>query len=62
MEQSKKPENTRRHRDLDRPSRSVPSVDRPWDDPSDREHRLKTVKGDRSAHRVHHALYEDMLN
>lgn len=47
---------------LDRPSRTVPSVDRPWDDPADRAHRQAVIKDDRSAHRVHHGLYEDMLN
>ena len=47
---------------LDRPSASIPSVDRPWDDPEDRAHRLGVIRGDRSAHRRHHALYEDMLN
>lgn len=47
---------------LDRPSRRIPSVDSPWDNLEDREHRLAQRKGDRSSHRAHHALYEDMLN
>lgn len=47
---------------LDRPSETVPSVDAPWDDPKDRAHRMRAIQGDRSAHRVHHALFEDMLN
>lgn len=47
---------------LDRPSESVPSVDRPWDDPADRAHRRQAIRGDRSQHRVHHAIYEDLLN
>ena len=48
--------------DLDRPSKSVPSVDCPWDDPTDRAHRRQAIKGDRSQHRVHHAIYGDLLN
>lgn len=47
---------------FDRPSTSVPSVDRPWDDPVDHAHRLRSREGDRSAHRSHHSLFEDMLN
>ncbi|MEL6644873.1 MAG: hypothetical protein AAFQ79_13145 [Pseudomonadota bacterium] len=47
---------------LDRPSASIPSVDAPWDDPADRAHRLGLMARDRSSHRQHHALYEDMLN
>lgn len=47
---------------MDRPSPSVPSVDRPWDDPVDRAHRRSVIKGDRSSHRVYHGLYEDLLN
>lgn len=47
---------------LDRPSLSVPSVDRPWDNPEERKRRLRAIEGDRAAHRVYSALYEDMLN
>jgi hypothetical protein len=47
---------------LDRPGPSIPSVDRPWDDPASLERRLKARRGDRAAHRMHHSLYEDMLN
>jgi hypothetical protein len=46
----------------DRPSPSVPSVDRPWDDAAALERRLTARTGDRAAHRMHHSLYEDMLN
>ncbi|MEL6465165.1 MAG: hypothetical protein AAFQ58_09370 [Pseudomonadota bacterium] len=47
---------------LDRPSASVPSVDRPWEDFQDREARASVVRRDLSRHRVYHSLYEDMLN
>ena len=49
-------------RSLDRPSRSVPSVDRPWDDGEDHARRLTARRGDRAVHRAYHGLYEDMLN
>jgi hypothetical protein len=48
---------------LDVPSAMVPNVDRPWDaNPVDRSHRLHRRDGDRSAHRLHHGLFEDLLN
>ena len=47
---------------LDRPSRSVPSVDRPWDDVEEHARRLSARRGDRAAHRAYHSLFEDMLN
>ena len=41
----------------------MPSIDRPWEDMDrERAHRLEARSGDRAAHRMHHALYEDMLN
>ncbi len=47
---------------LDRPAEHVPSVDRPWDDPAAQAERAARRTGDKSAHRAHHTLYEDMLN
>ncbi len=47
---------------MDRPSLSIPSVYRPWDDAAALERRLKARCGDRAAHRSLHSLYEDMLN
>ena len=62
MECAKKPDNARLPVTLDQPNPSVPSVDRPWDAPSERARRRRASNGDRSAHRVHHVLYEDVLN
>ncbi len=47
---------------LDRPSELIPSIDRPWDNRDERAHRQTAIRGDRSEHRVYHALYEDLLN
>ena len=58
-DQPRRPSKTDR---LDRPSTSVPSLDRPWDDPAEHARRLDIRAGDRSAHRMHHSLFEDMLN
>jgi hypothetical protein len=55
---NKQPELSR----LDRPSVSVPSIDRPWEDPSERKSRQAVTNRDLSQHRVYHSLYEDMLN
>lgn len=54
--------NTEEQKPLERPSPSIPSVDRPWDDAAALERRLKSRRGDRASHRTHHSLYEDMLN
>lgn len=47
---------------LDRPSTSVPSVDRAWEDHRERDARRAIANRDLSSHRVYHSLYEDMLN
>lgn len=47
---------------LDRPSESIPSIDRPSEDPSERNSRQASANRDLSRHRVYHSLYEDMLN
>ncbi len=47
---------------LDRPSASVPSIDRPWEHPVERESRREMTARDRAQHRAFHSLYEDMLN
>lgn len=62
MSKSQDPEKSKPSLNLDRPSQSVPSIDQAWDDPTEHEHRLRARRGDRSTHRAHHALYEDMLN
>ncbi len=45
-----------------RPSVSVPSFDRPREDPSERKSRHAVTKRDQSPHRLYRSLYEDMLN
>ena len=46
----------------DRQSRTVPSVDRPWDSFKEVFRRMNVRKGDRATHRAYHSLYEDMMN
>jgi hypothetical protein len=62
MSRSDRLETVLDRRSLDRPSRSVPSVDRAWDDVEDHARRLTASHGDRAVHRAYHSLYEDMLN
>ena len=62
MSKSDRLETASAPRGLDRPSRSVPSVDRPWDDVEEHARRLSARRGDRATHRAYHSLYEDMLN
>ncbi|MGR3271003.1 hypothetical protein [Thalassococcus profundi] len=47
---------------MGRPDPSIPTVDRPKDDPAALAKRRRTRRGDRFARRAHHSLYEDMLN
>ncbi len=47
---------------MERPKAATPRIDRPWDDAAALERRLKTRSGDRSAHRMYHSLFEDMLD
>ena len=62
MSKSDRRENAPAPSALDRPSPSVPSVDRPWDDIEEHSRRLCARRGDRATHRAYHSLYEDMLN
>jgi hypothetical protein len=48
---------------LDRPATQVPRVDAPCEgDANARIHPPSARSGDRSTHRAHHALFEDLLN